>query len=399
MAVADEILSPFTPNLHPSHSPLLDVSRQSAQHKEALMSRFRTVAIAAFALLLAAAAFAQVTPAAGSTPPDDTPKFNIGALLFADYTYQNSPKITDADKNSVNASSFNVARAYINVTGNLNHFLSFRITPDIARDTSSGNNVSGSQIFRLKYAYGQLNLDDWTTHGSFLRLGVQQTPYIDYTEGIYRYRFQGTIFPERAGFMSSADAGFSGHWNFPNNYGDVHAGFYNGENYNKAETNNQKGFEIRGTLRPMPLGGIWKGLRLTGFAIQDHYVNDAKRERHLGQISYEHPLVNAAIEFLQAKDQTLTTARAISAKGWSAWATPRLGTSGWEMLLRRDSLEPDKTSSRKQTRDIVGIAYWLPGLTRVTTSLMFDVDSLKTSGVTPKPTDVTNYAVHMLINF
>ncbi len=26
---------------------------------------------------------------------------------------------------------------------------------------------------------------------------MQQTPFIDYTEGIYRYRFQGTTFAER----------------------------------------------------------------------------------------------------------------------------------------------------------------------------------------------------------
>src|SRR5437773_10739840 len=106
------------------------------------MDRFRIVAAAGFSLLLATAAVAQVTPAAPYTPPDDTPKFNIGATIYGDYTYQDSPKITDADKNSVNFSSFNISRAYINVTGNLNHFLSYRITPDVSRETSTGPSLS-----------------------------------------------------------------------------------------------------------------------------------------------------------------------------------------------------------------------------------------------------------------
>lgn len=351
-------------------------------------------------LVLPVGAFAQVTPAAGYTPPNDTPSFKVGATIFTDYTYQESPKTQDPDKENVNFSSFNVSRAYINVTGNLNHYLAFRITPDITRETGTGSSLNGSLTFRLKYAYGQLNLDDWTTHGSWLRLGIQQTPYVDYTEGIYRYRFQGPIFVDREGFLSSSDAGFSGHWNFPGNYGDLHAGVYNGENYNHAETNNQKGFEVRGSLRPLPLGGVWKGLRLTGFADQDKPSSHGKRERHVGQLTFEHPLVNAGIEYLQAKDKALATAATVDAKGWSAWATPRFGTTGWEALLRHDELEPNKNiSSQKRKRNIAGLAYWFHPLQGVQTALLADYDSLERTGITPSVPRATNYAVHMLINF
>lgn len=361
--------------------------------------KVRIIGTAALTFLFAIGSFAQVTPAAGVTPPDDTPKVNVGATIFTDFTYQDSPKIADADKNNVNLSSFNVSRAYINITGNLNHLLSFRITPDVARETSATSSVSGSQIFRLKYAYGQLALDDWTTKGSWLRLGVHQTPYLDYTEGIYRYRFQGSLFTERVSQLSSSDAGFSARWVFPGNYGDVHAGFYNGENYNKAETNNQKAFEVRGTLRPLPLGGALKGFRLTGFIDSDRPVHSAKRDREIGQVSFEHPLINAAVEYLTAKNQALAASPDVKSKGWSAWATPRFGTSGWEMLLRRDSWKPDDTKSEKQTRNIIGVAYWIPNLARVTSSILFDYDSMKRSGITPAVPDATNYAVHVLINF
>ena len=88
-----------------------------------------------FAALLAPAAYAQVTPAAGYTPPDDTPSIKVGATIFADYTYNKDPVTKDADGNDIHADSFNVSRAYINITGNISHMIAFRITPDVTRET------------------------------------------------------------------------------------------------------------------------------------------------------------------------------------------------------------------------------------------------------------------------
>src|SRR3981081_1404018 len=195
---------------------------------------------------LGAPCAAQVTPAAGYVPPDDTPAVKVGATIFADYTALQTPKITDADNNSVTSNAFNVGRAYINITGNISHNIAFRITPDIARLTETAtpsSSLNGSYVFRLKYAYAQFNLDDWLNPGrtgTWARLGMQQTPWVDFMEGVYRYRFQGTIFEEREGFLSSSDIGASFHYNLPGNYGDVHAGVYNGETYSKPEVNDQK---------------------------------------------------------------------------------------------------------------------------------------------------------------
>ena len=104
------------------------------------------------------------------------------------------------------------------------------------------------------------------TRGSCARFGVQQTPWLDYAEGIYRYRFQGTMFPEREGFFASADAGASFHYQPPGNYGDIHTGVFNGENYNRSEPNDQKAFMIRGTVRPLPTGKpVLRGIRASVF--------------------------------------------------------------------------------------------------------------------------------------
>ena len=353
------------------------------------------------AVMIAASAAAQVTPAAGYTPPDDTPKINIGAVIFADYTYVESPEAKDADGNTINNSSFNLTRAYVNITGNLNHLIAFRITPDISRETSSGSSLSGSQLFRIKYGYAQLNLDDWTTKGSWVRAGLQQTPYTDYTETIYRYRFQGQIFAERTTGLPASDAAISAHYNFAGNYGDVHAGFYNGEGYAKAETNNEKAFMIRGTVRPFPLGGVMlKGLRLTAFVDEDHYVEGAKRERTIGQVTYEHPLVNAGLDVLRAKDRPSASKPQISAKGWSVWVTPKFGTTGWEALIRHDDYLPnDAIHSQKQKRDIDGIAYWVPNLSGKSAAILFDRDSFKRTGLTLAAPNTTNYEVKMLLSF
>ncbi|HKR64940.1 MAG TPA: porin [Thermoanaerobaculia bacterium] len=252
----------------------------------------------------------------------------FGGTIFADYSINST------------ANAFNVTRAYLNVTGNVNKRIAFRLTPDVTRESGSGTSLNGSQVLRLKYAYGQLALDEWTTKGSWLRAGVQQTPFLDFEEGIYRYRFQGTMFAEREGFLTSSDAGVSARWVLPNERGDIHAGYYNGEGYSHAETNDEKALQVRATVKPFV-----KGLSATLFAVDDHYAADAKRNRVIALVTYEHARGNAGVEALHAND------RGVSSHGWSAWATPRLG-KGWELLLRHDQMT-------NHHRDIAGIAYWM----------------------------------------
>src|SRR6185436_16639715 len=223
-------------------------------------------------------AAAQVTPAAGYVPPDDTPAIRVGVTIFADYTVQQKPTVKDVDSNDVTFNAFNLGRAYINVTGNISHVIAFRVTPDIVRETGT-NALNGSYALRIKYAYVQFNLDDWMARGSWTRLGVQQTPWVDFEETVYRYRFQGTVFADREGYLSSSDVGASFHYNLPGNYGDVHAGVYNGETYSRPEVNQEKGFMVRGAFRPFHMSPLLRGLRLEGFWDQDAYVKNGERQR------------------------------------------------------------------------------------------------------------------------
>src|SRR5882757_8019645 len=124
--------------------------------------RLTRLAIACTMMTVAASASAQVTPAAGYTPPDDTPSIKVGVTLYADYTYTDAPESKDADGNTINASAFNVSRSYINITGNISHIVAFRITPDVTRQSGlltlgTGSSIpNDSLIFRIKYAFAQV---------------------------------------------------------------------------------------------------------------------------------------------------------------------------------------------------------------------------------------------------
>ena len=361
---------------------------------------------------LAPVAEAQVTPAAGYTPPDDTPGIKVGATIFADYTFTQKPQTKDADGNAIHPNSFNVSRSYINVTGNISHIVAFRITPDIFRENNAASAGNGSLIFRIKYAFAQINLDDWMPKGSWIRLGVQQTPYIDFMEGIYRYRFQGTMFPEREGpggsgsFMSSSDAGVSFHTAFPQNYGDLHAGIYNGEFYSKAEANDQKALQIRGTFRPLPMQPILRGLRITGFYVADNYVANARRTRAIVAPTFEHQHLTLGLEYLSTHDQQSAAPVAkpdVHGAGWSLWVTPKFG-KGLEALVRYDHMRPDVDNllgggDGVNKRTIAGLSYWFPHQGNVSSALLFDVENVTFSEFpTAKPTQ-QRLALHALIAF
>jgi len=359
-------------------------------------------------LIVPTTALAQVTPAAGYVPPDDTQAVKVAAVIFYDYTYTKTPKTTDTALNTFSLSAFNVARTYINVTGNISHRVAFRITPDISRETGTGPSLTGSLMFRLKYGYAQFNLDDWTGSWkqTFIRGGIQQTPFIDAQEGVYRYRFQGTVFVERDGGLASADAGVTFHTNMPNNYGDIHFGFYNGEGYSKPEINNIKSFQGRITVRPMPAGSfLVKGLRLTGYINRDSVVKDADRNRVIGSVFYEHRRVNAGFDYISREDQTAATAAQVKSNGWSVFVTPffKEKGNGLEGLFRYDSFRPTTALTTRQNRTIAGLSYWFghPGGAS-TAAILLDFEQVafaSFNGAGTAPAKQQRIALHGLINF
>lgn len=354
---------------------------------------------------------AQITPAGGGAAPDDTQPASsrVGAVIYYDYTFQNSPKTTDAAGHTISPNAFNLTRSYLNITGSLSHVVSYRITPDIAsaRFSQTGNAYDGSYVFRIKYAFAQFALDDWTGSWkqTWVRMGVQQTPIVDWLENVYRYRFQGTIFEERDGGLSSSDVGVSFHTNIPKGYGEMHVGLYNGENYNKAEVNDQKAVMARLTVRPMPTGGAFaRGIRVTAFHNQDHVVSGAERTRSVASVTVEQRHYTAAFDYLRRADRALPTADPSKADGYSVWVTPFFQEkgNGWEAIVRYDRYRPDTrlTPDARQHRTIAGLAYWFPHPGgNGTAAVLVDYEGVTTSGMTPAPARQRRVALHGLINF
>jgi hypothetical protein len=357
---------------------------------------------AAFAVTISSVALvAAVT--SGTARADDAektegPTVSVGGVIYADFTYQQDPQAMDAAGNTISPNSFNLGRAYVNVTGTINDFIGFRITPDITRVTGTGGNVDGSLDVRLKYAFLQFNLDKWVSKGSWVRFGQNQTPYIDYTEGIYKYRFQGPIFVDREGYLTSSDLGASANFAFPGDYGAVHFGVYNGEGYSKPEANNQKAYQIRVNVRPIPGNEIGKGFQFAVFYDKDSYVKSSAKDRLVGQVSFVHPWVRVGAEYLDAKDQTLPTNPEVKSDGFSIWAAPKI-YRGLEALVRHDELKPNKDMTAKKKRDILGLAWWFPTVKKTSATVMLDYERVAYDNFVVATPDEKRLALHASLVF
>ena len=360
-----------------------------------LVRRWVTVAVFCGA---ATPASLQGQAAPASPPQPDAGAIRVGVAIFADYTSQHEPKARDVDGNEITPNAFNIGRAYVNVTGTVANRVAFRVTPDIVRETGAGSSVAGSYVIRLKYAYGQFILDDWMNRGSFVRFGMQPTPWIDFIDSVYRYRFQGPTFEDREGILSSSDVGATFRYVFGGNYGDVHTGFYNGDNYNRVEANDQKALMIRATVRPLAGHAGLGGIRLTGFYDHDAYVRNAERRRAIAGVTYEHARVNAGANYLATSDRERAAAAAVSGRGLSIWATPK-AANGWEVVLRFDRLQPDTDLDGRKTRVIAGVAYWFPTAGTRTAALLLDVEGVRYRGHLSDRRAERRVAVHMLVNF
>ena len=358
-------------------------------------------------------AHAQVTPSPDYTPPDDTPSVRVGGTLFVDYTYTLAPEVLDAEGRPFNPNSFNVGRAYLNVTGQLNHIFAFRITPDIVRETGAGSSVAGRLTVNLKYAYAQVNLDDWLWRGTFVRAGMIQTPYVEFNESVYRYRFQGSIFAEREGYLPSSDYGVAFRTQLPRGYGEVIGGIFNGDGYSRFEVNDQKALQVRGTLRPFPNKDAARGLRVTGYYGADHYARDAERRRAIGLATFEHRFFTVGAEYLDAADRLTRAAAKVDSSGFSLWAIPRMPLgpvpvappagvvrASLEGLFRVDRRSPDERTDSVKERWLAGVAYW-PSMrtSAVTAAVLLDYEVVRyLRFAAPQPTE-KRLAVHMLLNF
>lgn len=321
----------------------------------------------------------------GQTPPSqpapaaaepEYPVVRVGMLSYLQYAAEL--------ENRDGLNSFDVTRAYVNINAQMAKNLRFRFTPDIRRVTDGS--LAGSLTVRVKYGFLQL---DNLTPRSWIRFGLAQTPWLDFEEGVNRYRVQGTMFSEREGLIpGSADFGVGYFTPLPGGYGEVHVGAYNGEGFTQAESNKYKSFQGRLTIRPAPNRGLAHFFRVSGFFSAGWYGAD--RPRHVGIVMghFEHKHLVATIERVDATERPLVTAVAdTNRSGWSIFVEPRQGTEGWAALARFDSFDPDDSLvDNSHRRAIAGVAYWLTW-NRARLGLVATNEQIHYDAADPRPTE------------
>jgi hypothetical protein len=276
------------------------------------------------------------------------------------------------------SNNFDVTRAYINVNGKFAYGISTRVTPDIYRV------ADGSLAYRLKYAFVA-----WQPEKSAFtfKLGMNNTPFVDFEERLWDYRMQGTIALDRNGYLSSSDIGFlvDGNWGFDKV--TFSGGIQNGENYNRTPGDKRKDVVGRLSVRLLGTdeGGPTGGVRLTGYAGYGTPSGGGTRQRYVGLASYRSKLLTLAAELAATKDSVVTTPATALRKGRvvTAFGVLRVPPSyKFQIIARVDAVDPStNTDNDRQTRIIAGIAYQVSPNLRV----LADIDHVSYQGGVTTP--------------
>ena len=233
-------------------------------------------------------------PAASSAFWNDV---KVGGVYYLSYQQGEKPGTGDF-------SEFLVKRAYLTVQKTFLPMLSSRVTLDAYQD------VTGDLKARMKYLYAAFNLPNFYKITDLnLEFGLVHTPWLDFEEHINYYRMQDTMFMERVGIIDSGDFGLTimGYIGgrmaeeyrrmvndkYCGRYGSFAAGIYNGGGYHAQELNENKVFQGRLTVRPLP--DLMPGLQMSYFQINGK-VNQNETAHspaspwagHTFMLSYEH---------------------------------------------------------------------------------------------------------------
>jgi len=311
---------------------------------------FRAVAAVALSALTAPALWAQA-------PAQQAPQVTVTGVVYTQYQYTDAPVVAK--------STFDMTRAYVNVLGRFANGITTRVTTDIIPSATT------NQAIRLKYAFAA-----WTPTGSSLtyKLGMIQTPFVDFEETLWDYRMQGTIAVDRNGAMTSADIGFGvdGRWNNEQVNGQL--AIVNGEGYSNGTGDFRKDVQARVSVRLQPTNDNSRvgGFRATGYVgIGKVTATGVDRNRYLGMLSYRTTQYTVAGEFVSVKNAAVTGSII------SAFGVYHLTNSKVAVIGRVDIVDPDvDTANNKVTRIIGGASYQLSPNVR----LLADLDRVKAQG-------------------
>src|SRR5690606_17700875 len=258
----------------------------------------------------------------------------VGGVIYAHYRYLLSDE-------TGNGNNFDVARAYINVTGSLGHGVAFRITPDIHRTDNE------SLTYRLKYAYAA-----YTPSNSpvTVKLGQIQTPWVDFEETLWDFRMQGTIALDRSDYLTSSDLGLGVDGSWGNGGVSAAAGVYNGEGYGHEPGDKRKDVAGRVSVRLASTNDDSRtgGLRVSALGHYGSATGGGVRRRALGMLSYRSKLLTLAGEYAITRDRAddplppdLPDLATVRGNVITAFGVLRVPDSPVMVIGRVDVIDPD----------------------------------------------------------
>ena len=302
--------------------------------------------------------------------------FKFGLLWYLSYQ-------DGQENNGTDFSRFALKRGYLTVEKEFMPWFSARMTTDVtqvkdeAKDSGGKtySNYDGSIGVRIKYLYGKFNIPDFAfITKPNVEFGMVHIPWLDFEEHVNYFRCQDTMFLERNSTFNSADTGLTFasllggtidenyqktvNKAYPGRYGSMSFGIYNGAGYHSSEKNENKVFEGRLTLRPLP--DILPGLQFSYFGTtgKGNKSTDPDWNTNLGFVSFEHEYVTVTGQYYWGKGNQGGSDE-FKKKGYSAFAEIK-PLKEISIIGRYDHFDPNKDAgSDENNRYIAGVAYML----------------------------------------
>jgi hypothetical protein len=298
----------------------------------------------------------------------------FGLLWYLSYMDGQGADVGGSEGDGVERNKFAIKRGYFRFTKTLMPWFDAHMTFDVTQVSDDGN-LDGSVAVRIKYAYGKFKIPDIAfLTKPFVEAGIVHMPWLDYEEHVNFYRCQDTMFIERNKTFNSADFGLTfvsllggemdkeyqdkGNKYYPGRYGSMAFGVYNGGGYHASEENENKVFEGRLTVRPLP--DIIPGLQFSYFGITGKGNKEEEPDYtvNLGFASFEHQYVTVTGQYYWGTGNYKGD-NENDRDGYSIFAEVK-PMKQLSVIGRYDSFDPnDDADDDEKTRYILGVAYHL----------------------------------------
>jgi hypothetical protein len=272
---------------------------------------------------------------------------DIGVVLYFNATYARGDSFTGnsmekginnatANNNKGLANGFHFSRTYLNVRKYFEEGHHMRLTLDQMVNNVGGNSCpnagpsagncheaspfglsgfsgGGRNATFVKYAYYDHKFSPWL----HLRVGQNQTPWIEYEEHRWTYRYLFPIFTDQQNFQTSSDLGISLLGKVLDDRVDYHFSFQNGEGY--QNTPDARSFALLGRVSVEPV----KGIIISAFGHNEQARNGREGfnpQRWLGNVEFYDPTndrfkVNAQMVWADDGDDVGKPGNAINVPG------------------------------------------------------------------------------------